>query len=690
MQHPTGGSVRPPVFPAVMHRLLAMLALLLMVFAALYGRNARAEDNFLDPKVAFVFSAAMSAPDRVDVHFRIAKGYYMYRERFEFALAPEAARLGQPVYPHGIVKYDPTFDRNLEVYHNQITISIPVKVGASQPQTLSVTGQGCADAGLCYPPMTSTVTLTPTAQGYALSGQGVVASVPAARDETPRTSGAMSASGAASGRGLPGMLGAAAQSGAAASSAGQNGATPGAAPGSAGSASSVLDIGDVDLASFLAGAGWLKVVGLCLLLGVLLTFTPCVLPMAPIVLAVVAGDARQRASKSRLRGLALAAVYVLGVSVVYTVLGIAAGLAGAGLSAWLQTPWALGIFAVLLALLALSMFDVFTFQAPVGVQSSLNDKMAKIPGGRFGGAFVMGMLSALIVGPCVAAPLAGVLLFISQTGNVVLGGSALFAMAWGQGVLLLVLGATSGALLPKAGPWMDGVKRLFGMLLLATAWWMVNPVLPAWIAIVGWAFLALCAALLMGAFASWRVAGGEISSKRQAGLAAWRAVGLMLAFWAALQLLGLLAGGRDMLRPLAPFASNGMAAGSGRAAAPVTYKTAFTRVGSVEELDKLLAGTDKPVMLDFYADWCVSCIEMERFTFSDPGVAQLMSRMVLVQADVTKNTPADQALLKRFKLFGPPGIMFFDAKGKQLEDLRVVGFKNARDFSAVLRRVVGG
>jgi len=691
MQHPTGGRVRQPVFSA-MSRLLAMLALLLMVFAALYGRNAQAEDDFLDPKVAFVFSAAMGAPDRVDVHFRIAKGYYMYRERFQFALAPEPARLGQPVYPHGIVKYDPTFDRNLEVYHNQITVSIPVKAGASQPLTLSVTGQGCADAGLCYPPMTSTVTLTPTAQGYALSGPGAVASVPAARDETPQASGAMSAPSpdAAGGRGLPGILGAAAQGSSAASSAGQNGAVPGIATGSTGSASSVLDIGDVDLASFLAGAGWLKVVGLCLLLGVLLTFTPCVLPMAPIVLAVVAGDARQRAGKSRLRGLALAAVYVLGVSVVYTVLGIAAGLAGAGLSAWLQTPWALSIFAVVLALLALSMFDVFTFQAPVGVQSSLNDKMARIPGGRFGGAFVMGMLSALIVGPCVAAPLAGVLLFISQTGNVVLGGSALFAMAWGQGVLLLVLGATSGALLPKAGPWMDGVKRLFGMLLLATAWWMVNPVLPVWVAIVGWSFLALCAALLMGAFAPWRVAGGEISSKRQAGLAAWRAVGLMLAFWAALQLLGLLAGGRDMLRPLAPFASTGAAAGAGNAVASASYKTAFTRVGSVEELDKLLAGTDKPVMLDFYADWCVSCIEMERFTFSDPGVAQLMSRMVLVQADVTKNTLADQALLKRFRLFGPPGIMFFDAKGKQMENLRVVGFKNARDFSAVLRKVVGG
>lgn len=374
---------------------------------------------------------------------------------------------------------------------------------------------------------------------------------------------------------------------------------------------------------------------------------------------------------------------------VYTVLGVAAGLAGASLAAWLQTPLVLSIFAVLLAALALSMFDVFTLQAPVGVQSALNDKMSKIPGGRFGGAFLMGMLSALIVGPCVAAPLAGVLLFISQTGDVVLGGSALFAMAWGQGLLLLMLGASSGALLPKAGPWMEGVKRVFGMLLLATAWWMVNPILPAWLAIVGWALLALCAAVLMGTFASWAHTDGQVSSARQLAIAVWRTLGLMLALGAVLQMVGLAAGGRDVLRPLAPFASSGSAVVAGGPAAP-TQKTQFIQVRSVEELDALLASASKPVMLDFYADWCVSCIEMERFTFSDPAVAAQMGQMTLVQADVTKNTAQDQALLRRFKLFGPPGIMFFDSNGRQLENRRVIGFKNARDFGAVLQKVLAG
>ncbi|CAM5510827.1 Thiol:disulfide interchange protein DsbD OS=Eoetvoesiella caeni OX=645616 GN=dsbD PE=3 SV=1 [Eoetvoesiella caeni] len=635
-----------PVSPFWSRLIRVLLVAVLLALALLQAGTAKAEDEFLDPKVAFVFSAAMAAPDRVDIHFKIAPGYYMYRERFEFALAPDSSKLGQPVYPRGTVKHDPTFGKDMEVYHRQVTVSIPLAAGAALPQTLSITGQGCADAGLCYPPMTTQVRLTPAPQGYQLSGQGVVASVPAPIDESAQ----------------------------------QAVASPAQPQG-------VLAMDDMGLASFFADAGWLQVVGLCLLLGVLLTFTPCVLPMAPIVLAVVAGDARQRSVASRGRGLALAAVYVLGVSVVYTVLGVVAGLAGASLAAWLQTPLVLSIFAVLLALLALSMFDVFTLQAPVGVQSALNDKMARIPGGRFGGAFLMGMLSALIVGPCVAAPLAGVLLFISQTGDVVLGGSALFAMAWGQGLLLLILGASSGALLPKAGPWMEGVKRVFGMLLLATAWWMVSPILPAAVTIIGWALLALCAAVLMGAFGSWAQVQGQASSARQLAMAVWRTLGLMLALAAALQVIGLAAGGRDVLRPLAPFASSGLVAGA--SAAPAG-KTQFTQVRSVQELDALLASATRPVMLDFYADWCVSCIEMERFTFSDPAVAAQMAQMTLVQADVTKNTPEDQALLKRFKLFGPPGIMFFDSNGRQLENRRVIGFKNARDFGAVLQQVLAG
>ncbi|WP_397475834.1 protein-disulfide reductase DsbD [Pusillimonas sp.] len=621
------------------------MALALVVAAALPAGPAQAQDEFLDPAEAFVLAAAMENPTELHVHFRIAPDYYMYRERFSFEV--DAPVAGEPIYPRGLVKYDPTFDENMEVYHDQVTIRLPLQAGATQPVPLRITGQGCANAGLCYPPMTFALQLVPVDQGYLVQGEGVVESVPPPQDEIARQT---SAAASAQGQGTGG----------------------------------VLSLGDTGLASYLAGIGWFELIGLALLFGLLLTFTPCVLPMVPIVMAVVVGDARSRGAAGRWRGLGLAACYVLGMSVVYTILGVAAGLVGASLAAWLQTPWVLAVFALLLALLALAMFDVYTFQAPARLQSGLSERASRIPGGRWGGAFLLGMVSALIVGPCVAAPLAGVLLFISQTGDVVLGGSALFAMAWGQGALLLVLGATSGALMPRAGPWMDGVKQFFGMLLLATAWWMLRPVAPAWLGMLGWAFLAMCSAVLLGVFGR---RGGLPVSTGATGL--WRSVlraaGLLLAVWSILLLVGLAAGARDVLRPLAAFTAPASIASGGVPAAAQAPE--FQRVASVAELDQLVAESDRPVMLDFYADWCISCIEMERFTFSEPQVARRMGEFLLVQADVTANTPDDRELLRRFNLFGPPGIIFFDRQGAELAD-RVIGFQNAERFGAVLDEVL--
>ncbi len=627
-------------------RIFALLCLLLAGW--LHAGVAQAEEEYLDPDKAFAYSAATQQPGELAVHFDIAPGYYMYRKRFEFAVEPAGAAgaVGAPVYPAGIVKYDPTFEENMEVYYDQVTVLLPLAAGkAAAPLTLSITSQGCADAGLCYPPDTRTVTLTPVAGGYAASGDGIKASVPPPAPQTAKGKGKGDA----------------------------------AAPGLAGA----LNLGDTGIASYLASASVVQIVLLCLVLGLLLSFTPCVLPMVPILLAILAGTAGTGHKISRWRGLSLAAIFVLGMSLVYTVLGVVAGLVGAGLAAWFQTPWVLGVFAVLLAIFALAMFDVFTLQAPAGMQTALNARLSRMPGGHYSGVFLMGMVSALIVGPCVAAPLAGVLLFISQTGDVVLGGSALFALAWGEGLLLLAVGASSGVLLPKAGPWMNGIKYLFGVLLLATAWWMVNSVLPGWLYMLGWAVLALWSAAMMGAFqAGAGVAGPWVQLRK--------ALGLLLAAWAVLLLVGLAAGGRDILQPLAPLGARGGATIlSGQAQAPVAGgPVQFTRVASVDELDNLLANTGRPVMLDFYADWCVSCVEMERFTFSDPRVAQLMSQMVLVQADVTKNNAQDRALLKRFKLFGPPGIIFFDAQGRELTDIRVVGFMKAAPFAAKLEQVL--
>ncbi|MCH4590894.1 protein-disulfide reductase DsbD [Achromobacter xylosoxidans] len=591
-----------------------------------WNAPARAEAEFLEPEKAFVFNAAMATPDTVELRFRVAPGYYMYRERFGISISPlGAVTLGEPVYPKGEVKYDPTFEKDMEVYHQDVVIRVPVTPGG-QPFTLTLTGQGCADAGLCYPPMDSSVKLTPVAGGYALAGGGGASAAPAA-----------------SGGGL----------------------------------SALVNAGDTGLADALGGLGWIKTAGVFLVLGLLLAFTPCVLPMIPILSSIVLGGASQE-RPTRGRGLALAATYVLGMSVVYTALGVAAGLSGAGLAAWLQTPWILTLFAILLAVLALAMFDAFTFQMPSGIQARLAERSSRIPGGRYTGALLMGALSALIVGPCVAAPLAGALLYISQTGDVVLGGSALFAMAWGMGVPLLIVGASSGALLPKAGPWMDGVKRLFGMLLLATAWWMLIPVVPTWVQMTGWAFLAIVGAVMLRAFDALPAGAG---SARMFG----KGIGLLLALAAAAWLVGAASGGRDVLQPLSHFASGGPAvAGTAAHAGEVQFK----RVRNNAELDALLAASTQPVMLDFYADWCVSCREMERFTFTDPGVAQRMAGMLLVQADVTANNADDRALLKRFRLFGPPGIMFFAPGGKELPDARVVGFQDAKRFTESLDRVL--
>lgn len=606
-----------------------VFALCMMFFTSM----VQAEEEFLEPEQAFQLAVTMASPTEIDVHFSIAPSYYMYKSRFNFALNDTEDAVGEAYFPPSISLFDPTFNEEMEVYRDQVTIRVPIEAGygvPGLPLQFYIGYQGCADAGLCYSPLTETVSLQPTAEGYKAQGQWVKDQVPAPLTQAIETSAAP--------MGL----------------------------------AEAIRLSDTGLASYLTQISWGKMLLLAFLFGLLLSFTPCVLPMVPILLSIIAGQKTIATSQSRWRGLSLAAAYVLGMSLVYTLLGVVAGLAGASLAAWLQTPWVLTLFASLLAILALSMFDVYTLQVPMGMQSALQGRLASIPGGKYGGVFVMGMLSALIVGPCVAAPLAGVLLFISQTGDVVLGGTTLFALAWGSGTLLLVVGATSGLFLPKAGAWMNGIKYAFGILLLGTAWWMMNSILPDWLMVLGWVVLLLWSATLLGAFSN---ASSVFAALR-------KAIGIGMLIWSVLILMGVAMGSYSLLQPLSVSFSG---AGNQRVqqASP-----SFKIIGSVEELEQQLATTNKPVMLDFYADWCVACIEMEKFTFSDAQVAQKMENMLLLQADVTKNTAEDRALLKRFNLFGPPGIIFFDAKGQQLPDPRVVGFMPAPAFAAELDKIL--
>lgn len=616
-------------------RLVLIFSLLLTL--GLWWGPAQAADDFLDPEEAFQLAVAMHSPTEIDVHFTIAPEYYMYQSRFAFALNENEDAVGDPLYPPAQIIYDPTFEKDMAVYREQVTVRVPLQPDQGLPGLpikLSVSYQGCADAGLCYSPMTETVQLKAVKDGYQAQGRWVV-------DKVPEPLNHVVAPAVTESVGF----------------------------------SDAFSLSDTGLAGFLSQATWVEMMALAFVLGLLLSFTPCVLPMVPILLSIIAGQ-EGKATDSRWRGLSLAAVYVLGMSLVYTALGVVAGLAGASLAAWLQTPWVLSLFAVILALLALSMFGVYNLQVPTGMQSSLQGRLSNIPGGRYSGVFLMGMLSALIVGPCVAAPLAGVLLFISQTGDVVLGGATLFALAWGSGALLLVVGASSGALLPKAGEWMNGVKYGFGILLLATAWWMVNSVLPTWVLMLGWAVLAMWSAVLLGAFRRLDAMTGALQPLL-------KGIGLLIAVWAVALTVGVASGSRSVTQPLAGLGLGSTSNSVGSVTAPP-----FQPVNSVTELDSLLATADRPVMLDFYADWCVSCIEMERFTFTNPEVAQNMGNMILLQADVTKNTPQHRELLKRFRLFGPPGIIFFDANGKELPDPRVIGFMPADRFNTELQKVV--
>nr|WP_235935257.1 protein-disulfide reductase DsbD [Undibacterium crateris] len=569
-----------------------MMALLLS-----WLQPAMAED-FLDPEVAFKVNAVMVEPGVAEVTFTIADGYYLYRERLKFS--SEQAKLGEPVLPKGKVKFDETFNKEVETYREKLVVRIPVQ--ADKDFVLKVARQGCADLGLCYPPMESEFPLSVSASTNAASANVAAGS-------------ASSKAGAAA----------------------------------------ATDNESSSISAALKSGKLVVILPLFFILGLGLSLTPCVLPMVPILSFIIVGEG---AGVSRMRGFLLSLAYVLGMSLVYTGMGVAAGLAGEGLAATLQNPWVLGAFSALMVLLALSMFNVYQLQMPAALQTRLtqvSEGQRNSKAGKLIGVFLMGAISALIVGPCVTGPLIGALVYISQTRDVLVGGAAMFAIAIGMGVPLLLIGISAGSLLPRTGMWMEYIKRFFGVLMLGMALWMISPVIPAWLQMTGWALLLLAYA----AYLLWI---------QRSGLLA-KAFGLLFGLLGAIQLVGVVTGGRDVYAPLAHLLGTQV------------HGASFQRVRTVAELDAALAqNKGKTAMLDFYADWCVSCKEMEKLTFTDPAVKAKMEAMLLLQVDVTANNEDDKALLKRFGLFGPPGIIFFNQQAQEIAGSRVVGYQNAEKF----------
>lgn len=622
---------------------------LLMLWFTLAGMAtttmAAEEPVFLAPEVAFSLSGETKGDDTLRLHFSIAPGYYLYREPLQIS-SPDgsAVQWAAPRIPSGVIKFDENFQKDVETYHQTLDIEVPL-MRAPPTFRLVVKSQGCAEKGICYPPFDQTLEVSLKAFG----GVGSVRQVLVPEQGRPTegglswlTTNANVAKGSMAVSSAPVIAA---------------GAMP----------------ADDTLAGILAAGRWWVVAGVFLVAGVLLSFTPCVLPMIPIVSSIVVGETVVQGDPyARWRGLSLSATYALGMALVYTAMGIAAGLIGEGLAAALQHPLVLGLFALLMVGFALSMFGWYELQLPQAVHARLHKTSSGIDGGHHWGVFAMGGVSALIVSPCVAAPLAGALLYISQTKDVVLGGTALFALATGMSVPLLLVGGSAGVFVPRGGAWMMGVKHFFGFVLLGVAIWTVQPVLPPVVVLALWGawFAAAALALVRG----WQPATGTV------GVSAWvrRVVGAGMAMLALLLWGGAMSGAQDPWQPWSAWVDGADESGA--------HDIAFQRIRSVAELESALRSSKKPVLLDFYADWCVSCKEMERLTFSKPQVRRRLSRLTLLQVDVTANSEEDRALLRRYRLFGPPGIVMFNAQGQEIVGARVIGFQRADRFLASLTK----
>ena len=585
------------------------------------------QSELLEPEIAFAASARAISQNAVIVRFDIADGYYLYRDKLGFRIAEgEGIELGPVNPPDGTLIEDEFFGET-EIYRDSVEILVPVLRSADDVAeiVLAVDYQGCADLGVCYPPLTQDVavafaaTLADEATDLPATGTGRVAA-----DEGPVTEQDRIAAQLADGR-----------------------------------------IWLVALAFF----GF----------GLLLTFTPCVFPMIPILSNIIVGQKNLTTRKAFFISLA----FVLAMAFTYTLAGVFAGLAGANLQAAFQNPWIIGGFVLVFIALAMSMFGFYELQMPSGIQSRLANISNKQEGGTLVGAAIMGFLAALIVGPCVTAPLVGALLYISQTGDAVLGGIALFALSMGMGAPLLAIGTSAGRILPKAGPWMDTVKAVFGVGLLAMGVWLLERVVPGEVALFLWSSLFIVTAIYMGALQS-------LPEGASGWRSLWKGAGLVLLVYGVILMIGAATGGKDMFRPLATLSAPAtMVSVDGVQRAT---ELEFTKVDSIDDVEREVAAAqqrNQPVFLDFYADWCVDCVRLERTTFQDPRVIQAMRDVHLLKADVTANTSEHRDLMREFNLFGPPAMIFFDAEGNELRNRRAVGYMNAERFLAHVEQSIG-
>ncbi len=578
------------------------------------------QDDILEVDDAFQLSTEMVG-DRFVARWVIAEGHYLYQDKMAIIAATENVKTGSLALQPGEEKQDPIFNKLLYVYHDSAEVALPItSTGGAKDAIFKVKYQGCSEiSGICYPPQTREINVRlPDIIGSASADQEVVDARNTADAEIVSEQDRMS---------------------------------------------NTLKQGDT----------WLTIL-IFFGAGLLLALTPCVFPMIPILMGIIVGQGDNQTVRGTFM---LSLVYVLAMALTYTVVGILVGLSGENIQAWFQNPWIISIFVAIFIALSFSMFGFYELQMPASIQSKITQISNSQQGGTLTGVAIMGFLSALIVGPCVTAPLVGALIYIAETGDAVLGGLALFSLSMGMGAPLLAIGASAGKILPKAGAWMDAVKAVFGVLLLGLGIWMLERVAPPALTMVLWAALLIVSAVYMGAI-------DTLPEGASGWRKVWKGTGLIFLVYGIVLIIGLAAGGRDVFNPLKGIAVSG-------AGSTEQSHLAFTQIKGLDGFNAALAQASaqgKTVMLDFYADWCISCKEMEAFTFTDPAVQQALAGTVLLQADVTPNDEQDKALYKHFGIIGPPSIMFFDKVGNERKNFRVVGFMPADRFSAHVERAL--
>lgn len=600
------------------------------------GGGLGSEDEFLDADDAFRLIIDSAPNGEIIARWDIADGYYLYQDKFKFELLDAPGRgQGTPVLSQAQEKNDPNLGLMM-VYHKQAEARLPITGNGETQAKLKVTYQGCAEAGLCYPPINKTIPVILPAKATSAATAATTPDAATNIDTAHETAAASS------------------------------------------STTDAPPISEQDqLANALASGGWLTVLSF-FGFGLLLAFTPCVFPMIPILSSIIVGQGDKLSTR---RAFLLSLIYVLAMAVTYTVAGVLAGLFGGNLQAAFQDPLILIAFSLVFVALALSMFGFYEIQLPNSVQSRLSQISNQQKGGTIAGVAIMGFLSALIVGPCVAPPLAGALIYISQTGDAVLGGTALFALSMGMGAPLIAIGTSAGKLLPRAGGWMDSVKAVFGVMMLGVSIWMLERIVPAQITMALVGTLLIASGIYMGALEPLHhrhIQSAEPSAP-SGWHKLWKSLGLVLVIYGVLQFVGIAANGKDYMQPLRGVSLGGGVSSAG--ASVLGHDELFTKIKSSEDLNQAIKQANgKPVMLDFYADWCVACKEMEKYSFTDPGVQAAMANMVVLQADVTDNDEVDQALMKRFGVIGPPSILYFGPDGQERKAYRVVGEMGPSEF----------